>query len=58
MCDEINSSISPVSFTLIGTNPLPSIDPLLGVDHFRHEEIIVVVETPIHVLVLSLSYAQ
>jgi len=45
MCDEINSSISPDSFSLTGTNPLPNIDPLLGIDPFPHKEITTVVDT-------------
>jgi len=39
ICDDINPSIFSVSFSLIGTNPLPNKDPLLGIDHFPHKGI-------------------
>jgi len=45
MCDEINFSISPVFFSFIGTNPLPNIDPLLGIDPFPHKKITTAVDT-------------
>jgi len=45
MCDEINSTISPISFLLTSKNPIPNIDPLLGIYPFPHKEITIVVDT-------------